>query len=139
MAQLCPYDDELERLGVKVLLVTFSSSGYAKKFREEVCSQFPVLIDRERSLYNTYGLESSLLRSWGWKNLWAYTKKLLSGQEWKGIQGDSTQLGGDFIIDHDGIVQFAYRSRDPTDRPPVEELMEHLQEIGRQHKDVDNA
>jgi len=63
---------------------------------------------------------------------------LLSGQEWKGIQGDSTQLGGDFIIDHNGIVLFTYRSRDPTDRPPVEELMEHLQEIGRQHKGTDD-
>jgi len=65
VAQLCPYDDEVERLGVKVLLVTFSSSGYAHMVREEVCSSFPMLIDRERSLHRTYGLESSLLRSWG--------------------------------------------------------------------------
>jgi len=138
VAQLCPYDGELKRLGLKVLLVTFSSKGFAHKFREEVCSSFPVLINRERDLYRTYGLESSLLRSWGWKNLWTYAKRLLSGQEWKGIQGDSTQLGGDFIIDRDGIVQLAYRSRDPTDRLPVEELMEHLQEISRRHKDPDS-
>lgn len=138
MAQLCPYDDELERLGVKVLLVTFSSSGYAQKFREDVCSSFSLLINRERDLYETYGLERSVLRSWGWRNLWAYAKKLLSGEEWKGIQGDSTQLGGDFIIDCNGIVQLAYRSRDPTDRPPVKELMERLRKISRQHKSADD-
>ena len=137
MAQLCSYDDELERLGVKALLVTFSSKGFAHKFREEVCSSFSVLINRERDLYRTYGLESSLLRSWGWRNLWSYAKKLVSGQEWKGIQGDSTQLGGEFIIDRDGTVRFAHRSRDPTDRPRVEALMEHLQEISRQRKDLD--
>ncbi len=135
MAQLCPYEEELERLGVKVLLVTFSSGGYARKFQEEVCSAFPVLINRERDLYHTYGLESSLLKSWSLKIIWSYVKRLLSGHEWKGIQGDSTQLGGDFIIDRDGVVQLAYRSLDPTDRLPVEHILDKLRKMSKQHKE----
>ena len=46
-----------------------------------------------------------------------------------GIQGHSGQLGGDCIIDRDGIVRFAYRSRDPADRPPMEQLMAVLHEL----------
>lgn len=110
-------------------MVTFSSAGYADKFKEEVCSAFRLLINRERNLYDTYGLERSFLRSWGLKNLWSYARKLLRGEEWKGIQGDSAQLGGDFIIDSQGIVQYAYRSRDPTDRPPIEQLLTVLRQI----------
>jgi peroxiredoxin len=118
-------------LGVRVLLVTFSSSGYARKFQEEVCGAFPLLINRERDLYATYDLESSLLRSWGPKNLWSYVKRFLRGEKIKGIQGDSTQLGGDFIIGADRNVRYVYRSDDPTDRPPVEELMDVLRERER--------
>ena len=35
-------------------------------------------------------------------------------------------MGGDFIIDTDGVGRFAYRSENPTDRPPVEALMKAL-------------
>ena len=131
MAQLCPYQDELKRLGVRVLLVTLSSSGYAGKFQEKVCDAFPLLMNRERDLYATYGLESSLFRFWGPKNLWSYVKRFLRGEKIEGIQGDPTQLGGDLIIGADGRVRYVYRSKDPTDRPPVEELMDVLRGRGQ--------
>ena len=54
MAQLCPYKDEMHKLGVRVLLITFSSAGYAEGFKkEEVCGAFSVLINRERDIYRT--------------------------------------------------------------------------------------
>ena len=52
-----------------------------------------------------------------------------AGRRWRGIQGDSAQLGGDFIVDADGIVRLAYRSRDPTDRPLVEQLLTVLNQL----------
>jgi len=53
-----------------------------------------------------------------------YIKLLASGRKWRGIQDDSTQLGGDFIIVGNGISRLAYRSRDPTDRLSVIDLLE---------------
>jgi len=78
---------------------------------------FEILLDPERVAYQAYGLDRSLIRSWGPKVWYKYAQLLLSGRNWRGIQGDSTQLGGDFIVDRDGIIQLAYRSHDPTDRP----------------------
>ena len=37
---------------------------------------------------------------------------------------DIYQGGGDFLIDRDGNVLFAHRSRDPADRPAVATLLE---------------
>jgi len=59
--------------------------------------------------------------------MWRYVRLLAAGRKWRGIQGDSAQLGGDFIIDTNGVVQLAYPSHDPTDRPSVEYLMNLLQ------------
>ena len=61
--------------------------------------------------------------------MWRYAQLMAAGKRWRGIQGDSTQLGGDFIIDRKGIVRFAYPSRDPTDRHPVDTLLAVLHQL----------
>jgi hypothetical protein len=40
---------------------------------------------------------------------------------------DVLQLGGDFILDREGRLAYAYRSADPTDRPAVEVLLRAVQ------------
>ncbi len=87
------------------------------------------LLDPERETYQTYGLGRSLLRSWGPKTIWRYIQLLLAGRKWKGIQGDSTQLGGDFLIDKNGNIQLAYRSNDPTDRPTTENILNIIETL----------
>jgi hypothetical protein len=42
---------------------------------------------------------------------------------------DLRQLGGDFVIDREGVVRYEYRSARPEDRPGLEELLEVLGEI----------
>jgi peroxiredoxin len=129
VAQLCQHRDELKQLDVEVLIVSFSSRGYARIWQKEVCPSFPVLLDRERTIYHTYGLERSLFRAWNLKTLWRYVQLMRAGRRWHGIQGDSIQLGGDFIVDPSGIVRLAYRSHDPADRPAVPDLLAQLQQI----------
>ena len=131
MAQLCLHREELARLNVKVLLVSFSSIKYAHKWIDEVCSIFHLLVDRDKETYRLYGLDSSLLRTWNLKIVWSYVKLMRAGRKWQGIQGDSGQMGGDFIIDADSIVRFAYRSHDPSDRPSIETLIKVLRRVGK--------
>ncbi len=87
---------------------------------------FEFLLDPERIVYRSYGLERSFARSWTLRTLWVYIKLLTSGRKWRGIQGDANQLGGDFLIDRDGTIRLAYRSHDPADRPSIEKLLELL-------------
>ena len=93
MAQLCQYRDELERLNVEVLLVSFSSTAYARTWIEEVCSVFHLLLDRERDVYRLYALKSSILRSWSLKTVRGYIRLMRAGRKWAGIQGDSEPAG----------------------------------------------
>lgn len=130
MAQLCLHKEELERLNVEVLLVSFSSIKYARKWIKDVCWIFHLLVDHEKETYRLYGLDRSLLRTWNLKIIWSYIKLMRAGRKWQGIQGDSAQMGGDFVIGTDGVVRFAYRSEDPTDRPSVEALIKVLRRLG---------
>jgi peroxiredoxin len=130
VAQLCQHQDELEQLNTEVLIVSFGTLPAAQAWLEETCSPFHLLLDQGRKVYDAYGLERSLLRSWNLATIWRYVQLLTSGRQWRGIQGDSAQLGGDFIVDKDGIVRLTYRSHDPTDRPPASDLLNHLQQLG---------
>ena len=128
MAQLCQRQQELRQLNVVVLLISFGAPEAAKVWLEEMCPSFQLLLDPKRIVYRAYRVESSLLRSWNFKTLWYYTRALLSGRKWRGIKGDSTQLGGDFIVNPDGRFLLSYRSKNSTDRPKVSELLALLKE-----------
>lgn len=116
-------------MDTRVLIITFGSLLGAKTWLEETCSPFQLLLDPEREAYQAYGLERSYTRSWNLRTIWTYVKLLASGRKWRGIQGDSAQLGGDFIVDSQGVLRLAYRSHDPIDRPSVYDLLENLRSI----------
>jgi peroxiredoxin Q/BCP len=129
VAQLCQHQQELERLNVKVLILSFGALPAAQAWLEETCSPFELLLDPERIAYEAYRLERSVFRSWNLRTLWRYAKLLASGRRWRGIQGDSAQLGADFIVDPKGVVRLAYYSHDPTDRPSVDHLLAALTDL----------
>ena len=129
MAQLCQHQQELERLNVKVLILSFGALPAAQAWLEETCSPFELLLDPERTAYEAYRLERSVFRSWNLRTLWRYVKLLASGRRWRGIQGDSAQLGADFIVDPNGVLRLAYYSHDPTDRPSVDHLLAALTDL----------
>ena len=129
MVQLLPFKTEIEARNTRVTVISFGTPALAHKWIEETRSSFQFLIDRERNAYQAFGLESSLLRSWRPKIWFVYARLMAQGWKWRGIQGDSAQLGGDFIIDQQGIIRMAYRSNDPTDRPKPEEIIRVLDEI----------
>jgi alkyl hydroperoxide reductase subunit AhpC len=38
-------------------------------------------------------------------------------------------MGGDFIVDQEGIIHMAYRSHHPTERPEVKEIIQVIDTI----------
>ncbi len=40
-----------------------------------------------------------------------------------------SKIGGDFIVDRNGILRLVHPSHDPTDRPSVEALLKALEKI----------
>ena len=114
---------ELNALNARLTVVSFGSTLGARAWLEETGAPFTLLLDADRAAYRAYGLDYSLLRSWG-LNVWVrYAQLLLTGRKWRGIQGDSGQLGGNFVVDAAGVIRLAYRSHDPADRPPLSQLL----------------
>ena len=109
-----------------MVIISFGSPYNAQLWEKETQSQFTLLLDPDRNAYRAYGLERSMLRSWGLNTFLTYSRLMLSGRKWRGIQGDSGQLGGDFIVNANGIIRLAYYSRDPSDRPSVSHLLDIL-------------
>jgi len=98
----------------------------------EVCDSFTVLLDRERAVYKAYHLERSRLRSWHPRVVWIYIKRWFQHGRFYDSHGDDTsQLGGDFIVDQNGVLRLVYASYDPSDRPSVDELVKILKRIDR--------
>jgi len=126
VAQLCQHLSEFELLNTRIVLISFGRPDQARIWLDETNIPFTLLLDPERKAYRAYGLEYSLLRSWG-LNVWRkYAQLLFKGRKWRGIQGDSGQLGGDVLVDSNGRIRFAYRSHDPTDRPDIHMLLAAL-------------
>ncbi len=126
MAQLRQHIAELEAIQTRVVVVSFGSIVRAQVWLKETGVPFTFLLDPDRAAYRAYGLEHSVARAWGLKVWRRYAELMLAGRKWRGIQGDSGQLGGDFVVDTNGVIQLAYRSHDPTDRPSIRQLLTTL-------------
>jgi hypothetical protein len=112
------------------LIISFGTLPALQQWMKETCDSIEVLLDRDRIVYAAYGLERSFTRSRNLKTRWFYFKARLSGKKTHDSHGDDTsQLGGDFIVDKNGILRLVYPSHDPTDRPPVDHLLNILAEL----------
>jgi alkyl hydroperoxide reductase subunit AhpC len=124
---LCARQQEFADLNTRVFIISFGTFPGVQQWMQEVCSSFTVLLDRERNVYNAYGLERSRLRSWHPRVVWIYVKRWFQRGEFYDSHGDdTTQLGGDFIVDKNGVLRLVYPSHNPVDRPPVDELLKVL-------------
>lgn len=135
MAQLRQSKLELDARQTRVILISFGTNQLAQAWIEETNSDYQFLLDPEKKAYRAYGLGHSFFHSWKPKIWIEYARLLTQGRKWRGIQGDSGQLGGDFIIDRSGIIRMAYRSDDPADRPAVSHIFTILDVINLDPRD----
>lgn len=117
-----------EFTGAVVVLVTFTRPRNLRGFRQRLGLEYPVLADQTRAVYRAYGLRRGSWRQiWGLDTLRAYKRLLGRGRRLRLPTEDTFQLGGDFVIDPDGRIAYAYRSVTPDDRPTVDDLLMALQ------------
>ncbi len=117
-------EDELDRLNVKVVVVTFENDFLARCYVEDTALAWPILIDSTRDVYRGYGmLAASFWDIWGLKTWRVYFKEMLKGNKLQKSEGDIYQRGGDVLIDPDGIVRLHHIGEGPADRPSVEKIL----------------
>ncbi len=112
-----------------MVAIGFATPERLRRLAEDVGVPFPMLHGPEYQAYRAFSLQQGTLREvYGLRTAWAYLKLIVRKRRFTRTQTDRLQLGGDFIIDGQGIVRLAYRSRDPADRPPVSRLLDALRE-----------
>lgn len=120
-------EDRLVDSGIKTLLVTFDSRELALDYAEATKLEWPIIVDTKRQLYRAYGIPRATL----WTLIkpavtWNYMVTMFQGYR-PGKPGcDLRQLGGNVLIDPNGIVRFNHVSTDPHDRPTAEYILETL-------------
>jgi len=122
------FKDEFARRGVSVVVVSFAEPARLIEYQEYHNWPFVILADPDRIGYHTFSLKQlSWLRMFSPSTLALYFRLLREGKRLKRYGNDDySQGGGDFIVDGEGNILFAHRSRDPADRPTVSRLLAEI-------------
>lgn len=93
-------------------------------YQRETGVDWPILLDESQGLYHAYGM---LRASW-WQllnpvALAKYIGLMLRGHRPGKMGKDVTQLGGNVLIDPQGIIRGHFVSNNPHDRPTVAQLL----------------
>lgn len=123
------HEDEVERLGLEIVVVTFEARERAEEYVRETGLRWPLLIDRRRVVYSAYGMGRGRWSAiWGPATWWAYIQLIGRGHRLRRPTGDIRQLGGDVLVDPMGRVALHHVGKGPADRPAVAALFERVRQ-----------
>jgi peroxiredoxin len=122
------YEALAGRNDVAVVAVLPAEPAELRRFGEELGLGGTLLADPSWSTYRTYGL-----RRGGRRDVWlspptwlAYARLVVRGGRPHVPRQDVYELGGDFLVDREGRIAWAYRSSHPADRPPAAEILRQV-------------
>jgi peroxiredoxin len=119
---------EFDRRNVSVVVVSFAEPSMLVPYLEKHRWPFPILADPQRNAYRAFGLKRlSWFRVFSPATLKLYWKLFREGMKPQNYgKQDIYQSGGDFLLDREGNILFAHRSREPADRPSVNRLLQAI-------------
>lgn len=128
MTQLRQYEERFAALNTAVAIVTFDANFMATAYVKDNAISWPLLIDTDRNLYRAYQMErASWWSIYGPSSVANYIKLLFRGRRLRRPGRDTRQLGGDVLVDPQGIVRLHYVSESPHDRPPVADILKIIE------------
>lgn len=115
---------ELDESNVIVKIVAFDNDFMAKAYVASAGLTWPLLLDLNQEVYRDYSMQRGTF--WQLYNPLSILKYLLliatgtppgkPGRDWN-------QMGGDVLIDPDGVVRMHFVSNNPHDRPSVKKIL----------------
>jgi hypothetical protein len=119
---------KLDQLNVETKVVTFDADFMAKAYVANIKMTWPLLLDPEQTLYDAYGMRrGSWWAIYGLPSIWNYLKLIFRGRLPGKPGKDWRQLGGDVLIDPNGIIRLHHISTGPHDRPSVDSILEQVE------------
>jgi dehydrogenase/reductase SDR family protein 12 len=120
--------NEIRARGAEIVIVGNGAENFAAAFREDFDLDCPILVDPDLHAYRAAGLRRGRVELLSPRLPLNALRALRAGSRQTGVQGDPWQLGGVFVIRPDGELMYRYVSREPGDHPPVDEILEALEE-----------
>lgn len=121
-------EPQLTAARLAVVLIGLGTPEEAAEFREKLRLPFPILSDPEQASYAHYGLlRMSLGREAGAAHALDSARHFFTdiaryGGAYSAHQ-DMAQLGGVFLVDPSGVIQFAFRARRTSEHPRTAQLI----------------
>ncbi len=117
--------EKFSEAGFNVVLVGLGTVEQAEQFREEFSLLFPIICDPHKELYRIFDLGRSTIANMASPGVLLKGLRAMSQGYMPGIpRGDTMQLPGVFLIDTEGNIRYSYFSKDPSDHPSLETLLE---------------
>lgn len=132
MADLAPRVDELNKLGLDLVLIGNGAAHYIAGFMARYgLNEKLVTVVTDPSLKTHKA--ALLRRSWwatlGPKGIWDQVRALIGGHRQNHIQGDNWQQGGAILIDRDGKVVYYHRNETVSDHARTHELVDAIYKL----------
>ncbi len=113
-----------EQAGLAIVAIGMGSPVRAQEFRESLALPFPLLSDPRRVAYGAYGLlHMSLRREASLHSAIRLTQAVLHHGGAREREQPVRQLGGVFIVDPAGVIQYAFRSERASEHPANDDLI----------------
>lgn len=119
--------EQLNRAGLQLLAIGLGQPKHAERYCGKLAPHVTCFSDTVNDGYYAWGLRQGTmaeLAAQGMNVLKASAKVLLAGHMQGAATGDINMLPGTFIIDRDGVVQYAYYSKYAGDDPSIETLLQ---------------
>jgi NAD(P)-dependent dehydrogenase (short-subunit alcohol dehydrogenase family) len=120
--------DDIRARGAELVIIGNGAQNFAAAFREDFDLDCPILVDPELRAYRSAGLRRGRVELLSPRLAGNALRALRSGSRQTGVEGDPWQLGGVFVIRPGGDVTYRYVSREAGDHPPVDDVLEALDE-----------
>jgi peroxiredoxin len=123
--------DYLDEQNVSVVVISFAQPRRLLDYQEHHRWPFIVLADPARNAYRHFDLKRlSWFRVFSPSTLRLYFRLLREGRKIQNFgKDDYSQAGGDFLLDREGTVLFAHRSKDPADRPSAARIVAEINKL----------
>lgn len=105
-----------------MIVIGFEPAEHLAVLRDRIQSPFRFVVDRNRVFYRAFDLPRiGVARTYLHPKVLGFYGKMATKGRLPQLRRnqDRRQLGGDFVLDANGVVVFAHPERGPEDRAPV--------------------
>jgi peroxiredoxin len=125
------HHEEFSQAGLQVVALGLGKPKHARLFCGKLAPEISCYTNEDTKLYRTYGLGHgrSLKQALGpamWK---AVMRATLRGHRQGKATGDIKMLPGTFIVDKQGVIQFARYSKHIGDHPDISQLLQAAEKL----------